>query len=101
MDDTRLMYQTNHRHLRHLASNKDAEQRAKDLAAVCKERAFWLGDRWSQPAHPGSQAALRVLRDRPRIDPLQRMAQIRALIPASELPAFLRIRHGLRTLWTR
>lgn len=103
MNTARSVYRVNHSDLRRLARDPRAtpEQRAAELKKVCDDRAFWLGDRWSQPAHPAAQAALRVLRGRPGSDPLQMMVQFRNNIPADQLPAFLRARHGLRTLWTR
>lgn len=99
----RAIYRANHSDLRRLAREPGAPlaQRRVELKKVCDARAFWLGDRWSQPAHPAAQAALRVLRARPGRDPLQDMAQVRAMIPADQLPAFLRVRHSMRGLWTR
>jgi hypothetical protein len=96
-------YRINHSELRGLArSNASFRGVSKTtaLAEVCKDRAHWLGDKWSKPSSSeGAKAALLVLRDRGG-DPLPHIARARAMLPADQLPAFLRIRHALRHLWT-
>lgn len=99
----RREYLLNHSELRGLA--RDAVRwrgagRAEALEQVCKDRAYWLGDRWSLPSSSeGAKAALRVLRDRSRGDSLPYIERARSMIPADQLANFLRIRNGLRHLW--
>lgn len=99
----RREYLLNHSELRGLA--RDAVRwrgagRAEALESVCKDRAYWLGDRWSRPSSSeGAKAALRVLRDRGRGDPLPYLERARSFVPADQIPAFLRCRFGLRNLW--
>lgn len=99
----RREYLLNHSELRGLA--RDAVRwrgagRAEALESVCKDRAYWLGDRWSLPSSSeGAKAALQVLRDRGRGDPLPYLERARSMLPADQLPVFLRCRRGMSPLW--
>jgi hypothetical protein len=102
MSTARREYRINHSELRGLA--RDAVRwrgamRSEALEQVCRDRAYWLGDRWSLPSSSaGAKAALLVLRDRSG-DPLPYLERARALMPADQIPAFLRCRFGIRSMW--
>lgn len=70
----RIEYQINHSDLRGLSRHH--ADRAKKLKEVCRDRLFWLGDKWSLPASTGAQAALRVLNGSMRLDMLALKANI-------------------------
>jgi len=94
----RAAYLLNHSDLRGFA--RHASDRDRTLAEVCDSRRWWFGDHWCVPAIFGAQAALRVLIERKQSDPLQRLAQVRAMLPQDQLPTFLKIRSGLHRIWT-
>ena len=64
----RIEYQINHSDLRGLSRHH--ADRAKKLKEVCRDRLFWLGDKWALPASAGAQAALKVLNGSMRTDVL-------------------------------
>lgn len=98
MDKARRVYKLNSSEIRGLA-RYDSDRDAK-LDELCRSRAFWLGDRWAQPASPPAQAALLVIRDRRRSDALAMIARCLDKIPPDQLPTFMRLRSGMRSLWT-
>lgn len=98
IDTVRCLYKINSSEIRGLA--RYSPDRDAKLDELCRDRAFWLGDRWSLPASKGAQAALLVIRDRRRSDPLAMMERARDKIPAEQLKVFLRLKVGCRSLWT-
>lgn len=71
--------------------------REQALEEVCKARAFWHGDRWSQPASEGARAALRVIEQRLRGngDPLAMLEQVRPKVPEKHFRTFVELRSSM------
>jgi hypothetical protein len=93
----RRAYRAAHSEIRRLARSPSSGRSPEALRAVLADRAFWHGDRFSRPASAPARAALRALETRSRADCLELVAGMRE---HADLRTFLRLRHGVRGLWT-
>lgn len=101
---TRALYLVNLSELRGLARYPSAGKTREDaLREVCKARAFWHGDRYSQPASEGARAALRVIESRIRGngDPLAMLERVRPLVPANHFRTFVELRSSMSHYFNR
>lgn len=98
IDAARAGYVLNSSELRGLARYPGAgKTREQALEEVCKSRAFWHGDRWSQPASEGARAALTVLEARRYglADPLAALEKIRPAVPDGHFRTFIECRSSM------
>lgn len=98
VEGARAGYVLNSSEIRGLARYPGAgKTREQALEEVCKARAFWHGDRWSQPASEGARAALKVLEARRYgvADPLASLAMLRAWIKPHQFAAYIQCRRAI------